>query len=54
MRGESFKPLYRDAPAAAREDPRLYECLSLFDALRGGRARERTIATEHLTRLLHG
>jgi hypothetical protein len=53
-RGESFKPLYRDAPAAARADPRLSECLSLFDALRGGRARERTLATEHLTRLING
>ena len=53
-RGETFKPLYRDAPAAARADPKLYECLSLFDALRGGRARERNLATEHLTRLING
>jgi hypothetical protein len=53
-RGETFKPLYRNAPAAARADPALYECLSLFDALRGGRARERNLATEHLTRLLDG
>ncbi|MEX0670838.1 MAG: winged helix-turn-helix domain-containing protein [Pirellulales bacterium] len=53
-RGETFKPLYRNAPAAARADLVLYECLSLFDALRGGRARERNLATEHLTRLLDG
>ena len=53
-RGESFKPLYRDVPSAARADQKLYACLSLFDALRGGRARERNLATEHLTRLLNG
>ena len=53
-RGELLKPLYRCAPAAARADPKLYECLSLIDALRGGRARERNLATEHLTRLING
>ena len=53
-RGTSFKPLYRAAPKAARADAKLYECLSLIDALRGGRARERNLAKEHLTKLLHG
>jgi len=53
-RGTSFKPLYRGAPKAALADAKLYECLSLIDALRGGRARERNLAKEHLTRLLHG
>ena len=53
-RGTSFKPLYRAAAQAARADAKLYECLSLIDALRGGRARERNLAKEHLTRLLHG
>lgn len=53
-RGESFKPLYKGAPAAARADSKLYECLSLIDSLRGGRARERTLAKEHLTRLIDG
>ncbi len=53
-RGELFKPLYRFAPAAARADSKLYECLSLIDALRGGRARERNLANEHLTRLING
>ena len=53
-RGESFKPLNRDVPSAARADQKLYACPSLFDALRGGRARERNLATEHLTRLLDG
>jgi hypothetical protein len=53
-RGASFKPLYRGAPKAARGDTKLYQCLSLIDALRGGRARERNLAKEHLTRLING
>jgi hypothetical protein len=53
-RGELFEPLYRFAPAAARVDAKLYQCLSLIDALRGGRARERNLANEHLTRLING
>lgn len=53
-RGVSFKPLYRSAPQAARADAKLYECLSLIDALRGGRARERSLAKEYLTRILNG
>jgi hypothetical protein len=53
-RGESFLPLYPSAPAASRADPKLYQCLSLIDALRGGRARERNLATEHLTKLING
>lgn len=53
-RGELFKPLYRFAPAAARADSKLYQCLSLIDALRGGRARERNLAKEHLARLIDG
>ena len=53
-RGASFKPLYRGAPKAARADAKLYQCLSLIDALRGGRARERNLAKEHLTRWLNG
>jgi hypothetical protein len=44
VRGESFTPLYRSAPAAAKRDSGLYELLALVDALRGGRARERSLA----------
>lgn len=54
VRGELFKPLYKFAPTAARADSKLYECLSLIDSLRGGRARERNLAKEHLTRLING
>ena len=52
LRGLSFKPIYRSAPAAARKDARLYEYLALIDAIRGGRARERAKAIEILTQRL--
>lgn len=51
-RGETFEPLYRSAPQAAQRDPDLYECLALIDAIRGGRARERKLAEEYLTKKL--
>ena len=47
-RGSAFSPLYSLAPQAARSDPQLYELLVLADAIRGGRAREREIATKEL------
>jgi hypothetical protein len=47
-RGISFYPLYPTVPQAARKDPLLYETLALFDALRGGAARERNIAAKLL------
>lgn len=52
VRGLTFSPLYKLAPQAARADEKLYELLVLVDALRGGRAREREIASKELrTRL---
>jgi hypothetical protein len=48
MRGESFSPLYKSAPNAARKDQKLYELLVLVDAIRDGRARERDIAVREL------
>lgn len=47
-RGPGLQPLYPGAPEAARRDLRLYEVLSLLDALRVGAARERELATEAL------
>jgi hypothetical protein len=41
-------PLYPSAPAAALRSPALYEYLALFDALRMGNARERTLAEKLL------
>lgn len=52
VRGESFSPLYKSAPFAAKNDPKLYELLALVDAIRGGRAREREIAKRELKALL--
>jgi hypothetical protein len=44
-RGLEIRPICRSAPAAALQDPVLYEWLALADAMRGaGRAREREIA----------
>ena len=48
MRGLSLAPLYPSVPEAALRDERLYIILSLFDALRAGRARERNAAEELL------
>lgn len=52
VRGEALEPLHNSVPAAARNDPSLYELLALVDALRVGRARERKLAAEHLARRL--
>ena len=52
VRGESFSPLYRSVPRAARKDPKLYEVLCLIDAIRGGRARDYALAEQHLRELL--
>lgn len=52
LRGESFSPLYRSVPKAARKDVSLYELLALVDAIRGGRAREREIAKKELQKRL--
>jgi hypothetical protein len=52
QRGISFHPLYPTAPLAARNDPVLYEFLALFDALRGGAARERQLAGKLLSERL--
>ena len=52
VRGESFSPLYKSAPVAARNDPELYQLLALVDAIRGGRARERDIAKKELSKRL--
>lgn len=44
VRGTSLLPLYEKLPLAALDDPKLYELLALFDALRMGQARERELA----------
>jgi hypothetical protein len=53
-RGIAFSPLYKSVPVAARADQQLYELLALADAIRGGRARERSIAVKELKKRLSG
>lgn len=52
QRGVAFYPLYPTAPLGARKDRALYEFLALFDALRGGAARERQLAARILAERL--
>lgn len=52
VRGVAFPPLYKIAPHASARDPKLYDLLALVDAIRGGRAREREIATRELDKQL--
>jgi hypothetical protein len=51
-RGYSFSPLHKNVPQAALEDAKLYELLALVDAIRDGRARERTAAIHELKQRL--
>jgi DNA-binding Lrp family transcriptional regulator len=53
IQGTSVKPLYSSVPVAARNDPQLYDLLSLVDALRIGRARERSFAEKELAQRLN-
>ncbi len=48
VRGVSLCPLYPSVPSAAALSMRLYELLSLIDALRAGAARERELAIKTL------
>jgi hypothetical protein len=48
VRGTGLLPLYPNLPLAAHEDPKFYELLALFDALRIGQAREREIVANIL------
>jgi hypothetical protein len=54
VRGEELEPLYSSVPFAAQRDPKLYELLALVDAIRDGRARERSLAVKELESRLTG
>ena len=54
VRGYAFAPLYPTEPAAALRDAALYELLALVDAIRDGRARERSLARQALEKRLGG
>lgn len=47
-RGTSLQPIYHSVPEACRVDHKLYEILTLVDALRGGSARERELSASKL------
>lgn len=52
VRGTAVHPLYPTVPRAIENDPKLYQALALFDALRIGRSRERDIASTELSKIL--
>jgi hypothetical protein len=54
VQGAAVQPLYSSVPHAARRDLALYDLLALVDALRLGRARERTMAEKELGQRLIG
>ena len=54
VRRIALHPLYPTVPDAASRNPALYELLALFDAVRGGSARERALAVDLLEKRLSG
>lgn len=52
VRGESFSPLYKSVPKAAKKDSVLCELLTLVDALRAGKAREKEFAKKEIVKRL--
>lgn len=51
-RGVSLSPLYKSVPEVALRNSRLYDALSLLDAIRIGRVREQQRAVELLKGML--
>ena len=49
VQGASVQPLYPSVPLAAQKTSGLYDLLALMDALRLGRARERSLDEAELT-----
>lgn len=54
IRGESLVPLVGGAPELAEDNPELYRLLTLIDALRVGKVRERELAASMLRERLEG
>ena len=53
VRGQAIEPLYPSAPQAAKKDAKLYELLTLVDALRVGRVREQKLAAQELIKRIN-
>jgi predicted DNA-binding transcriptional regulator len=49
-RGQTIIPLYETVPQLVQKDIQLYELLTLIDALRVGKAREKEFAIQELTK----
>ncbi len=54
VRGQAIAPLYRSVPIAVQNDPQLYALLSLIDAIRVGRVREKRLAAKELHQRIAG
>ena len=54
IRGQTIAPLYPTVPQLVLKDTQLYELLSLIDALRVGKVREKNLAVEELTKRIGG
>jgi DNA-binding Lrp family transcriptional regulator len=52
--GALIKPFHESVPVAASKDERLYQILSLLEAIRGGKPRELAIARNILADLIKG
>lgn len=52
LRGTSLEPVYKIVPDVARKDPEFHSIMALIDAIRIGRARERSLAKSLLRELL--
>jgi len=52
IQGYEVSPLYKSVPPAVKLDKGFYELLALIDAIRIGRAREKQLAIQELTKRL--
>lgn len=52
MRGQAIEPLYSSVLEAVKKDTKLYELLTLVDAIRVGRVREQELAKTELEKRL--
>ena len=53
IRGQAIEPLYYTVPEVCSHDQKLYELLSLSDALRTGKLREQKLAITELSRRIN-
>ncbi|MCW9013169.1 MAG: hypothetical protein OQL06_05245 [Gammaproteobacteria bacterium] len=54
VEGALIKPIHNSVPLAASRDERLYQAMSLLEAIRGGKPRELAIARDLFARLIKG